>query len=101
MHFRRSSEDDEELLLTQPRPVHSRTARHQKSPGCGVFCNTKCGSYFITALQMAFGIAVMLSAVYSVGPKVMPGESESEAKSGYFTYRECWKLGSASLCLVL
>jgi len=86
MHFRRSSEDDEELLLTQPRPVHSRTARYQKSPACGVFCNTKCGSYFITALQMAFGIAVMLSAVYSVGPKVMPGESEGEAKSGYLTY---------------
>merc|ERR1711988_1699557 len=84
--FRRASSDDqdEEPLLTLPR-ISSGT-RYQKPPACGVCCNTKCGSYFITALQMAFGTAVMLSAVYSNGPRVGRNESEEEEKIGYLAY---------------
>merc|ERR1712178_42047 len=85
--FRRASssdDQDEEPLLTLPR-VPSGT-RYQKPPACGVCCNTKCGSYFITALQMAFGIAVMLSAIYSNGPRVGKNESEEEEKAGYLAY---------------
>merc|ERR1712110_635051 len=85
MPFRRSSDEDEEPLLTLPREIPSRT-RFQKPPACGVCCNTKCGSYFITALQMAFGLAVMLSAIYSVGPRVTKGETEDEVRTGYLAY---------------
>merc|ERR1711976_532001 len=84
--FRRAPSDDqdEEPLLTLPR-ISSGT-RYQKPPACGVCCNTKCGSYFITALQMAFGIAVMLSAIYSNGPRVGKNKSEEEEKAGYLAY---------------
>jgi len=35
---------------------------------------------------MAFGIAVMLSAIYSNGPRVVKGETEEEEKAGYLAY---------------
>lgn len=84
MFARRASEEDEEPLLSLPVP-HSRT-RHQKPPACGVCCNTKCGAYFITALQMAFGLAVMLSAMYSNAPKLSITQSEDEQEATYLTY---------------
>jgi len=35
---------------------------------------------------MAFGLAVMLSAIYSVGPKITKGETEEDQKAGYLAY---------------
>ena len=87
--IRQSSDEDEAPLLTIPA---SSRSRYQKSPSCGVFCNTKCGSYFITALQMAFGLAVMLSAIYSVGPKITKGETEEDQKAGYLAYQKVEKI---------
>lgn len=52
--------EDEEPLLVLPRSVGS----HQRPPSCGICCNTRCGAYFITALQMSMGLIAVLTACY-------------------------------------
>lgn len=56
---RQEKADDEELLIFEP--THMRS----KPPTCGLCCNTKCGSYFITALHMSMGLLLMLTAFCS------------------------------------
>lgn len=52
-------EDEEPLFL-----VPNNIVATQRPPGCGVCCNTRCGSYFITAFHMSVGLLLMLTAFY-------------------------------------
>merc|ERR1712066_83898 len=69
MHIKiiNSSHGDEELLVPYVEDArdYNRIQYVSKAPSCGLCCNTKCGSYFISTLYVVICLLNLLTITFT------------------------------------
>jgi len=74
-----SSKGDEELLIPNVEEIEamSNNLKLQKPPKCGLCgCNTKCGSYLISVLQLIHGFFAITLVLFSVTDAELPHQND-------------------------
>ena len=93
------SDDEEPLIPTARQVKHEKSVRQneenalafstiEKPPNCGICFNTRCGAYFVAALQVAYGamhlVACMAYVLYGKDVLIETAQNEEELEEAYF-----------------
>ena len=99
-------EDEEPLIQPVPTARRVRRAQHEqaqflmasveKPPACGFCFNTRCGAYFVAALQISYGLLQLMACLAFLNFQEIDLEdagdldSQSQRQLLYTDYRVLW-----------
>lgn len=80
-----SSNNDEELLIIPSAAElrkHEKLQQYEKAPKCCCIFNTSCGSYFIAALQVTYGLINLIGCMNFMADPTLESATDQAGTSG-------------------